>query len=51
MKAREAEFRSGEKNSSIKDSAIVAGYRIERVGKEGAGGETVDAGQRSQAQP
>lgn len=27
MKAREAEFRSGEKNSTIKDSAIVAGCR------------------------
>lgn len=43
MKAREAEFRSGEKNSAIKDSAIVAGCRMERVGKKGAGGETVDA--------
>jgi hypothetical protein len=51
MKPSEAEFRSREKNTDVKDSAIVAGCETEKVGKKRRVGETVDVSQQSQARP
>lgn len=51
MKPSEAEFRSGEKNTDVKDSAIVAGRRTERIIGGRRVGETVDVSQQSPARP